>query len=181
MSNKRIKIPALAPPATREEMERLAGEIADAKILQQDYTARMNAGIADVKSRYEALFGDLEERLAEMMERARAWADAHPAEFGKARSIEMTHAVVGFRTGQPQLKLRSGWTWERVLRKIQDFWSGEGYVRTKSEVDKQAILNQREALGTQIGEMGLRVVQEETFFVDPKLQEVEKREEVKSP
>jgi phage host-nuclease inhibitor protein Gam len=177
MSKNRIKVPGLAPPATREEMERLAGEIADLKILQQDYTTQMNSGIADVRVRYEAIFAELDTELEGMMERARAWADANPSTFGKARSIAMTHALVGYRTGQPQLKTLSGYTWHRVLEKLQTLGAWAAcYIRTKAEIDKQGLLAARESLGAeQLRQIGVRVLQEETFFVDPKLQEVEKR------
>lgn len=51
--------------------------------------------------------------------------------------------------------------------------------RTKEEINKQAIISDRENFtADQLRAVGLRVVQEEAFFVDPKLQELENRQQV---
>jgi phage host-nuclease inhibitor protein Gam len=160
-------------------METLAGQIAGLKIKVQAETARMNDEINGIRARFAPGLALLEDNLATAMDSARAWAEANPEEFGAARSIDMTHAIIGYRTGQPQLKTLSGWTWDRVLEKLMVI--GIPWIRLKKEVDKQGILNHRESLGDKyLREIGVRIVQEETFFVDPRLTDVEKRETIPS-
>ena len=180
MSKNRIKVPALKVPATRAEMEELAGRIAQLKIEVQSITASMDRQIANIREALAPGLGELESQIAAAMESARAWADANPGEFGKAKSIDMTQAVIGFRTGQPQLKRLSGWTWDRVMEKLRTpGWSA--FIRSTEEIDKQALLNERKTIGAdRLREAGVRVVQEETFFVEPKLTDVETRETVPS-
>ena len=74
----------------------------------------------------------------------------------------------------PTLKTITGFTWDRVLEKIRVAYVE--FVRTKEEVNKQAILDQRDILGPdKLRQMGVRVVQEEPFFIEPKIEEPENR------
>jgi phage host-nuclease inhibitor protein Gam len=67
----------------------------------------------------------------------------------------------------PTLKTLKGWTWALVLERIGALRLTQ-YIRTKSEPDKEKLLADREKLGDRLTEVGVQVVQAETFFVDPK-------------
>jgi phage host-nuclease inhibitor protein Gam len=156
---------------TREALESLIGEIAALKNQQRLLTAAMDGQIQEIRGQYEAQLTVQNEALDEKVERARAWSEANPREFGAARSIETMHGVLGWRTGQPALKTLPGWTFDRVLQTLKSL-GAPGYIRVKEEVHKQNLLSDREAIGAEkLREIGLRVVQEETFFVEPKLTE----------
>lgn len=172
---KRIKItrPAIR---SREEMESVVGEITLLKNNQKMATAKMDEEIHVVRERYEGNLAEIAKSLDEKMELARNWAEAHPAEFGNAKSIDMVEGRVGWRTGNPALKPLSGWTWDRVLEKLKALGGLYlTYVRTKEEVNKQAILSDRETMPEMPRLIGCRVVQEEEFFVEPKLTQVDNR------
>ena len=157
---------------TREAMESLIGEIAALKNQQRLLTAAMDEQIQAVREQYEAQLAAQNADLDQKMTLARFWSEANPQEFGAARSIETVHGVVGWRTGQPALKTLPGWTFDRVLQTLKTM-GALGYIRVKEEVHKQNLLADREALGLEkLKDLGLRVVQEETFFVEPKLTEV---------
>jgi phage host-nuclease inhibitor protein Gam len=157
---------------TREAMESLIGEIAALQNQQRLLTAAMDGQIQDIREQYEAQLAAQNEALDQKMEHARAWSEANPHEFGAARSIETVHGTVGWRTGQPALKTVPGWTFDRVLQTLKAAGAA-GYIRVKEEVHKQNLLSDREVIGPEkLREIGLRVVQEETFFVEPKLTEV---------
>lgn len=107
-----------------------------------------------------------------MAEQLRVWAEANPSEFGERRSLELTHGMMGWRTGNPALKTISGFTWDRVLERVLGDTGLHRFVRTKQEVDKAAILSQRETLGADgLRAIGVKVVQDEPFFVEPKIEE----------
>jgi len=171
--SKRIK--TTAPTLkTREEMEALVGDIARLKTFQQQTTAMMDQRITEVRAEYEQQLSDAERDLAPMVEAVRQWAEANPEAFGKHKSLDLLHGVIGWRVGMPTLKTLSGWTWDRVLEKLKSTYPGLTFIRTKEEVDKASILAQRETLlDGDLRQMGVRVVQEETFFIEPKLTEVE--------
>ena len=98
---------------------------------------------------------------------ARAWAGANPHQFGSLRSIETLHGVAGWRTGGPSLRTLTGWTWDRVKETLKTM-GASGYIRIKEEVNKQNLISDRESIGPEkLREIGLRVVQEEIFYVEP--------------
>lgn len=174
MSKSRIKItrPAIR---TRSEMESLVGDIAALKIRERKLTAQMDARIKAARDEYEGALGEIKKSIDEKMAVAQDWAEANPSEFGTLKSIDLVHAVVGWRIGNPTLKTIAGWTWDRVLESIRD--GLDRFIRIKEEVNKAQILAEREQLGPDTLRLyGMRVVQDESFYVDPKQTEVENRE-----
>jgi phage host-nuclease inhibitor protein Gam len=172
MKTNRIK--QIRPAITsREAMESVVGEIAAIKNRQRQLAAAMDAQIQAVRERYEGDLAAETGALDEKMEDLRAWSEANPAQFGAARSIETVHGIVGWRTGQPALKTLAGWTFDRVLQALKET-GATSYIRVKEEVNKQQLLGHRDILGHgKLRELGLRVVQEDSFFVEPKLTLVE--------
>lgn len=171
----RIKLKTAAP-RTREEMETLVGDIAALKIRERELKARMDADLKEVRDRYEGQLAGLSESIGAKMPAALAWADNNADDFGKLRSIEMLHGTIGWRTNTPSLRTLSGWTWDRVLEKLLNI-GAMTYVRTKQEVNKQALLADRDDLGgEEFRKLGVRVVQEDEFFVEPKITETQSRE-----
>jgi phage host-nuclease inhibitor protein Gam len=171
MKNTRIKT-SQPMIRTREAMESLVGEIAALQNQQRLLAAAMDEQIQSIRQHYLGQLTAQNEALDEKMQLARLWAEANPQEFGPARSIETMHGAVGWRTGQPALKTLPGWTFDRVLQTLKSA-GAQAYIRVKEEVHKQNLLSDRDAIGTEkFRQLGLRVVQEETFFVEPKLTEV---------
>jgi phage host-nuclease inhibitor protein Gam len=112
----------------------------------------------------------------------RVWLETHPEELPKGRkSLELTSGILGFRTGTPKLALLSrAFNWERVLSLVAQICPH--YVRAKQEVDKDAMLGDyststaREVTADKFRRVGVKVVQDETFFIEPKLTEVADRQ-----
>jgi phage host-nuclease inhibitor protein Gam len=161
---------------SRAEMEILVAEITELKLRLKQSANAMDEALTGVRERYEKRQAGLEKSIAEKSTVAQAWAEANWAEFGSLKSLEFTHGTVGWRSGQPQLRTLSGWTWDRVLEKLKQEADLSGYVRAREEVNKQMILGDRERLGNDgLRGLGVRVVQEESFFIEPKLSIVENR------
>lgn len=170
--SKRIK--SKGPPIqTRDQAETVLGLIRAQVITRNAMAAARELELKAVDDRFKDDLLQLGTEIQTNTEMLRAWAEGHPGEFGDARSLQMAHGVVGWRTGNPALKPLAGLTWERVLEKLRNLTPYKGFIRSKEEVDKAAILAMREDLLPQdLRHMGVRVVQEETFYVDPKLDEV---------
>ncbi|ODU24027.1 MAG: hypothetical protein ABS95_02545, partial [Verrucomicrobia bacterium SCN 57-15] len=166
---KRIKL--IAPAIkTRDQVESLLNEICTTTINRNQATLAMDHEITQIRERYEATITACNKALEEKTELIRTWAEANPSEFNGLKSLDLVNAVIGWRTGQPTLKTLAGWTWDRVLEKLKIHGMGLRYIRTKEEVNKQAILSEREEITPEaMRAMGVRIVQDESFFVDPKL------------
>lgn len=177
MSKSRIKINR-TELHTREEAADLAHHVATDINLRISHTARMDAEILAVKQQYAPGFAAIESRIQCGTDILMRWAEANPGEFKGKRSIDFGQAVVGFRTGTPKLELLNRkWTWKKVLAAMQQLLPA--FIRDKPEVDKEALLAQRdeEVLQYALPKVGLKVVQGETFFVEPSLTETETRQQ----
>ena len=163
---KRIRV-VKAAIETREEMERLCGEIAELVIGKQALTDELNGRLLEERSRYEKRLTEIGDSIDEKMPVAQDWAERNRDTFGNKKSLELVHAVVGFRTGTPKLKTATGWTWDAVKAWLVNH--SKGYTRTEVSVDKEGIIADRETLGEDgLRKMGVKVVQDEAFFIEPK-------------
>lgn len=99
--------------------------------------------------------------------------------FSKKKSLDMSHGVIGFRTGTPKLKTLKGFTWAKALPLVKEYLPG--YIRTTEEVAKDKLLADRdsklgvnqEPMGGILSKCGIEVVQDESFFVEPKKEELQ--------
>jgi phage host-nuclease inhibitor protein Gam len=177
MSKNRIKI-KLPQISTRIEAEAAVGEIALTVLNQKKLTGQMDAEIAGIRKSYEGNLSAIESDLEIKTEALRIWAEAHPEEFPKGRkSIEFVQGLIGFRTGTPKLALLNRrWNWDKVLESVRTYLPA--FVRDHPEVDKEALLNQRDEpiIEQTLPLCGMKVVQDEGFYVEPRLTEVETRQ-----
>ena len=93
----------------------------------------------------------------------------------------MAHGVIGFRTGTPKLKTLKGFTWASALQLVKEFLPS--YVRKTEDVAKDKLLADRDMevkvkdgedkvkLSHEMARCGIQVVQDETFYVEPKKEE----------
>lgn len=176
MKSNRIKLKAPVVKS-RAEMETLVGEIAELTLTRNKQQTELDEAITALRTKYEESLGEVNKALDEKTEVARAWAEGNPSEFRGLKSLEMVHGVVGWRTGNPTLKTLTGWTWDRVLEKMKALSWGTNYVRVKEEVNKQALVGDREMIQpAAMREIGVRVVQEEVFFVEPRIEALDNRQ-----
>ena len=92
--------------------------------------------------------------------------------FARKKSLESVHGTLGFRTGTPKLKTLKGFTWGAVTNLLKEFLPS--YVRTTEEPAKDKLLADREVeeVASVFSRVGIAVVQDETFYVEPKKEEV---------
>lgn len=175
MSKNRLKLTQTLL-RNRLEAEHCAGEIADLKAQEAKALAEMDIAVTAIRESFERRLAALRKGIGEKSQVLQVWAEANPSEFAGRKSLDLTHAVIGWRTGQPALKTLAGWTWDRVLEKLKSAARNACFIRTKQEVDKQVLLAARVDLKPEeLREMGVRVIQEESFFIEPKLTESETR------
>ena len=89
--------------------------------------------------------------------------------------------MVGFRTGTPKLALLNRqWTWEKVLAAVRQLLPN--FIRETPTVDKEALIAQRDDQNLQyaLPLCGMKIVQDESFYVEPKIEEVETREKTEA-
>ena len=181
MSKSRIKI-NLPTITTREEAETVMNDLANIAVNQRKLVNRRDAEVLAINSKYESGLAECALALAEKSETLRAWAEATPDCFPKGRkSLELVSGTIGFRTGTPKLALLSrAWNWDKVLTAVQTYLPA--FIRSTPAIDKEALLGQRDEPTLQMGlkMCGMKVNQDESFFVEPKLTEMEARQTVEA-
>lgn len=164
---KRINIDI--PTLTRDEVDQLAGDVAAASIAIDGITAALNKRIDELRAACAEDLGRLTAERDAKSEQLERWATAHPEEFVRARSIDLTRAVIGFRMGQPTVKRAKGITEADAIENLLRHEGGDQFVRLgKPALDKEAIIKERDGLGDMFKTCGLRIVQDERFFIEPK-------------
>lgn len=153
---------------TMAKAEEYFAEYAEADAKQQQLTSKMDVEITAIREKYADKLTKLSEAKEKAMDMLQHFAQSKPELFSKKKSLDMTHGVIGFRTGTPSLKTLKGFTWPSVTNLLEQFLPD--YVRTKSEPDKERLLADREIpeIATQFTKCGIKVEQTETFFVEPK-------------
>jgi phage host-nuclease inhibitor protein Gam len=163
----RIKIP-LAIIASRDQAERAMNELALAENHKRNLIARLDTVVLKFQDEAAPALAACDTEIKARTDALRVWAESNPREFAAGRkSIPLLSGTLGFRTGTPRLALMSRThTWDGVLDLLHDKgWTG--FIRTRTEPDKESLLAQRDRCN--LGEVGLKVVQDESFYIEPRL------------
>ena len=143
-----------------------------AKTQAAKITADIELQCAKIREKYADKLTELEGQKAVAFDTLQAYASENKTDlFVKKKSLEMVHGTIGFRTGTPKLKTLKGFTWASALQLVREFLPS--YIRTTEEITKDKLLADRDVEGMcdSMSRCGIQVVQDETFFVEPKREE----------
>jgi phage host-nuclease inhibitor protein Gam len=173
-----MKKQAKTDTVTLDEVRHVVDWIVTANHEVDIVTAQMNAELQAVRQKY-AKVQDLTKTIQERQDVVETFAKRHKELFVDPRFMDLGRAIIGFRLGPHELRLRRGRTWKEVAVYIVGQVAA-GYLDAKylrywdPDVNKEALLEDREPL-TQSGmldELGLRVEQADNFYLEPKHEEV---------
>lgn len=157
---------------TREMAEASFAVFADSDAKQQRITAKMDQEITKIREKYQEELGKLQDKKDESFEVMQTFAMENADLFSKKKSMEFLHGIIGFRTGTPKLKPLKGFTWPAVTKMLSEFMPD--YVRKVEEPNKEKLIADRELpeINQLFTKVGISIVQDETFYVEPKKEEV---------
>ena len=158
---------------TSEQMEQAFAEYAKADARQQKIMADMDVAMTKIREKWQDELQKLGETKDNAFDIMQAYAMENREElFSKRKSLETTHGTIGFRTGTPKLKTLRGFTWASVTNLLAEFLPS--YVRTVTEPAKDKLLADREdeEVAAMLPKVGIAVVQDETFYVEPKKEDL---------
>lgn len=154
---------------SREAADEAFAQYAKADAQSAKITADIELQCAKIREKYATKLAELEGQKEQAFDTLQAYATENQVElFSKKKSLEMAHGVIGFRTGTPKLKTLKGFTWASALQLVKEFLPG--YLRQTEEIAKDKLLADRdtEQMPEKMGKCGIQVVQDETFYVEPK-------------
>ncbi len=171
-TEKLIEIPTIR---TFEECDGTILKIADCEQEIAKAEAEMNEKIQTVRDEYERktnVTRAMKEGLSAELER---FSIANKDAFEKTRSKNMVHGAFGFRSTPPKTALLNRkYKWDTVLELLKKLGLVK-YVRTKEDVDKEAVLASyaaKEIDDQKLAAVGMKIDQEEKFFIDIKWEEI---------
>ena len=161
-----VKAKKPAPLKSREEMEACVERICTHLIQLDTVKTNLDEELAITRNHHEPYITELENVLEVDMSLAQTWSKENREIYGNKKSVDMKQGRVGYRLTTPKLKNKVGWPAAKVLQYLVE--KAPAYVRTKREPDRERILRDRKLLKGVLPEIGLRVTQSETFYVEPK-------------
>lgn len=172
MSAKRIVKNAgpLGSTFTRPQAAELAREIVEKQLEQERLVAERDSEVLRVSAPYAAKIESLAREVEHSLDILEAWAAAHLEEFGKAESLLLDGHRVGWRLGNYQAKpANTKTTWAKIQTAIEGLPRKfqELFLRPKVDVNKQALIDAREEHADVLAGIGVRIVQERRFYLDP--------------
>lgn len=154
---------------SREKAEQAFADFASADAQVQNLTSKMDIEVTRIREKYAERLAALNATKEASFDVLQAYATENKDElFSKKKSLESAHGVFGFRTGTPKLKNLKGFTWAAVTNLCRELMPS--YIRTSEELAKDRLLADREnpEVAALFPRIGVQVVQDETFFVEPK-------------
>ncbi len=150
-------------------MEEAFRAYADADAQQRSLTAEMDGKLVEIREDYADRLAELEAEKKAAFEKMQVFAVENREElFTKRKSMETTHGILGFRTGNPKLKSPQGddvggdsRTAQNQRQELRAHGRGGGKDKLLAERDLDECKVVMEACC-------IDVVQDETFFVEPK-------------
>lgn len=173
---------------TREAADQAFAEYAKADASINKINAEIELQLAKIREKRQAELTVLAQQRDQAFDTLQAFAIENQTElFSKKKSLDMTHGTIGFRTGTPKLKTMKGFTWESAKTLVKKFLPD--YIRTSEEIAKDKLLADRELeevefvesditkksvpMSQAMSECGILVVQDETFYVEPKKEDAD--------
>lgn len=163
------RLKATASIDTRAQFEATVDEICKLQLDREQLVTDRDRLLADVREEHDPRIEAVGQEIAAKLVLCEKFATVHRETlFGKLKSAASSLATFGFRTGNPKLVLLNRkWKWDDVLVALKVKGRNE-LVRTKEEADKEAL----KKLGDEeLACFGLRIDQDETFFIEPKRDE----------
>ena len=172
MATKRTK-KVVRTGVTVEEMNQAFAAFAKSDAEIAEINAQMDAQFTEIRKKNADRLAELKKQKDGAFDTMQVFATENKENlFSKKKSMDTTHGVLGFRIGNPKLKTLKGFTWAAVLTLVKAI--KPAYVRTSEEVAKDLLIADRNKKGMSdiFEKIGITVVQDETFFVEPKKEEV---------
>lgn len=155
---------AVAPvPQDRDQVTAAIREIGELQRQIVRTSTEMNDELAAVKERYEAQAQPLQARIDALTQGLQIWAEANRdriTQNGKTKTVAFPSGELNWRTRPPSVRVTGA---EAVLDILRRMGLGR-FIRSKEEVNKEAILNEPKAVANV---PGISIQQGEDFVVTP--------------
>ncbi len=138
-------------------------------IARERLIAQRDAAVAMVQTSYEKPLDNTASDIADIRAQLQAYYMSHldEVELDGKRSIQLSYGIMGRRWSPPALALlNKSWKWDAVIVKLRALFAGK-YFHPPGEPKPDKDLIKSELTEEQLRECGLKIAQEEEFYVEP--------------
>lgn len=151
---------------------------AELRIDVERRTKKHEKTVAELNSEFDEAIQKDREELAALETSLQLFAQNNRKEFfTEPKSRAYANGSLGFRTSPPSVeRCVEKEKWDLIAERVEELPWGEPYVKEgKTTLHKDAILRDRDKLTeAQLAEAGLKIVQDETFFIQINAQDSER-------
>ncbi len=162
--------PEFPVPQTRDQVVHAIAEIGIRQRDRERLEVAMNDELAVIKQRYEEAAAPHIEAIKLLSQGVQIWCEAHRKELtddGKTKTATLGSGTVAWRMNPPKVVLKGI---ENILAAFKKLGL-DRFIRTKEEVNKEAILVEPEAVKAV---PGIKIEQNEEFVITPFEAELQK-------
>lgn len=154
---------------TRAQFDSTVDAICKLQLDREERVTERDRLLAEIREKHDPEIERLGEEIAAKLVLCEKYAITHrDTLFGKIKSAASSLATFGFRIGNPTLKLLNRkWKWSDVVATLKATGRLD-LIITKEDPDKNGLKKLPDA---ELATIGLRIEQEETFFIEPKRDE----------
>lgn len=163
------RLKSTATIESRQQFDATVDEICKLQLDREQLITERDRLLAEVREEHDPRIEQIGSAIAAKILLCEKYATVHRETlFGKLKSASSSLAVFGFRTGNPKLVLLNRkWKWNDVLAALKGKERTD-LIRRKEEADKDAL---KKLPDDELAGFGLRIDQDETFFIEPKRDE----------
>lgn len=167
------KLKSVAQVVVAQSKEEAAAMIRQLGDLQRHLLrdqAKMNDLIAEITDEYKSKLSPLQDQIEQLQKGVQGYCEAHRDELTNSNKVKFANLITGnvqWRQRPPSVRITGA---ESVIDTLKRLGLGM-FVRTKEEVNKEAILNEPQAVN---GVAGITIVSGvEDFVIEPFEQELD--------
>jgi len=157
---------------TSSDFEEVINQLAQLQTRQRLLEGKRDRDIQRIQEEHSPKIEETEQQIEKLLEEASAYAETHRDELrltgvqGDSKSAETQLARYGFRIGNPTVKaLNRKWSASAILEAVRRVL-GREYLHVDEKIAKDKL---RTLPAEKLAAVGLRVDQDEAFWVEPKV------------
>lgn len=163
-------LPDVKPLETFDDANQALLQLGRIESLLQDKEAELNEKIQRLRDEFDLMTARTVQSKEMLSAQLEKFALANKNEFEKERSRTLLHGTIGLRWTPPKVGLLNPkYNWDSALELLRKFKWGKDFIRTKDEVDKEALLSaisQKEIDDSKLAAVGLKIDSKENFFYE---------------
>ncbi|WP_161499397.1 host-nuclease inhibitor Gam family protein [Flavipsychrobacter stenotrophus] len=175
MSRNKRKSESLSKEITKEQFDKALITYSQNDIKLSQLNAELEEEIQAIKEDFSSDIDLVKAEQALLFATIKAYSveKRHELMTDKMKSFDTLYAKIGFRKDPPSIKTLSGVTLDILTARLKE-QKLDAYVRTVEEPNKELLLADRdkEELSKKFSALGIKVAQEEKFYVELKKLEV---------